>query len=275
MRLKHMRSGGNRNDVIKFTSHNAQRAKQSGVGGATLESLSEEKTIELRTEKENTQLSDCITDTVRLWRRHHLTYSQTGYVVKKVRKSLELADDRPKVRIIQRLSQQEVEAIINHAYSITGKYGLMIKTLFFTGLRVNEFVNVRIDHVNLLENEIFVSKGKGDKQRYVPIPTFLKHELTIHIGERRTGYLFESNKHTKFSTRRIQQIVKQVASEVGITRPVYPHLLRKSIATFLLNRGMSIDKVQQLLGHSKLETTQIYAQTSIGSMKEDYQRLVQ
>ena len=151
----------------------------------------------------------------------------------------------------------------------------MIKTLFYTGVRVNEFVNIKVDNVNLGEDEIFVSKGKGDKQRTVPIPPYVKHELILHIGVRRTGYLFESNKHTKFSTRRIQQIVKQVAFEVGITRPVYPHLLRKSIATYLLSRGMPIDQVQQLLGHSKLETTQIYAQTSIGSMKEVYQRLIE
>ena len=75
-----------------------------------------------------------------------------------------------------------------------------------------------------------------------------------------------------YSPRRIQQIVKETAAEAKITKRVYPHLLRHSIATTLLERGMTLEQIQKLLGHSKLETTQIYAESTPEMIKESYQR---
>lgn len=220
-------------------------------------------------------LREVIEETIKLWRKHHLDYNQISYITKTARKNLIIARIKQGSHIIQRLSQSEVESIINLAYQKKGSYGLIIKVLFFTGVRVNELVNIKVEHINLAENEIYVAMGKGGKQRYVPIFPFLKQEIITHLGTRANGYLFESRLNDKFSTRRIQQIVKQISKEAGINRNVYPHLFRKSIATFLLNKGMPIDQVQQFLGHSKLETTQIYAQTSIQNLKDNYQKLIE
>lgn len=229
---------------------------------------------EFHTENEKAKLNEVIEDTAKLWRKHHLDYNQVSYVTKQLRKVLDIKLSKSKIQVIQRLSQEEVQSIINLAYEKKGGYGLIIKTLFFTGCRVNELVNIKVEHINFNENEIYIAEGKGDKQRYVPIFPFLKQELHTHLGDRRQGYLFESRLDNKFSTRRIQQIVRQVSKEAGISRNVYPHLFRKSIATFLLNKGMPIDQVQKFLGHSKIETTQIYAQTSIQSLKDNYQKLI-
>ena len=70
----------------------------------------------------------------------------------------------------------------------------------------------------------------------------------------------------------MQQIVKDVAERAGITKRVYPHLLRHSVATTLLERGMPIDQIQKFLGHSKLETTQIYAESTTEMIKDSYRR---
>src|SRR6266446_2913631 len=75
-----------------------------------------------------------------------------------------------------------------------------------------------------------------------------------------------------YSSRRIQQIVKETATQAEITKHVYPHLLRHSVATTLLERGMPIEQIQKFLGHSKLETTQLYAESSTQMMRESYQR---
>lgn len=229
---------------------------------------------EFHTLSEKAKLKDVIEETTKLWRKHHLDYNQVGYITKQVRKNLSISRIKPRTQIIQRLSQEEVQAIINLAYQKKGLYGLIIKVLFFSGCRVNELVNIKVEHINFSENEIYIAEGKGHKQRYIPIFPFLKQELMTFLADRRQGYLFESRLNDKFSTRRIQQIVKQVSKEAGINRPVHPHLFRKTIATFLLNKGMPIDQVQQFLGHSKLETTQIYAQTSIQNLKENYQKLI-
>jgi integrase/recombinase XerD len=79
-------------------------------------------------------------------------------------------------------------------------------------------------------------------------------------------YLFETNRATRYAPRRIQQIVKETATQAEITKQVYPHLLRYSGATPLLERGMPIEQRQKFLGHSKLETTQVYAESSTEMM---------
>jgi len=85
-------------------------------------------------------------------------------------------------------------------------------------------------------------------------------------------FLFESNRNLPFSPRRIQQIVKVTAEKAGITKKVHPHLLRHTVTTFLLEKGMSLEQIQKFLGHSKLETTQIYAESSTEMIKDSYQQ---
>lgn len=74
------------------------------------------------------------------------------------------------------------------------------------------------------------------------------------------------------SSLRIQQIIKETAADAQITKRVYPHLLRHSVATTLLERGLSIEQIQKFLGHAKLETTQIYAESSVEMIQESYQK---
>jgi integrase/recombinase XerD len=69
--------------------------------------------------------------------------------------------------------------------------------------------------------------------------------------------LFDTVQHTRYSPRRIQQVIKETAADAGSNKRVYPHLLRRSVATTLLERGVPIDQIQKFLGHAKLETTQI------------------
>lgn len=92
------------------------------------------------------------------------------------------------------------------------------------------------------------------------------------MGDRQTGYLFETNRHLPYSPRRVQQIVKATAEKAKITKRVYPHLLRHSVATTLLERGMLIEQIQKFLGHSKLETAQIYAESTTEMLKESFRR---
>jgi integrase/recombinase XerD len=135
-----------------------------------------------------------------------------------------------------------------------------------------EFVNITAEELFFDEQMILLSKAKGGKSRYVPILPELAQELRTHLGNRTVGYLFETIHHTPYSSRRIQQIIKETAEEAKITKRVYPHLLRHSVATTLLERGMPIEQIQKFLGHSKLETTQIYAESSAEMIQESYQK---
>jgi integrase/recombinase XerD len=82
------------------------------------------------------------------------------------------------------------------------------------------------------------------------------------VGDRRVGYLFESSRNLPYAARRVQQIVKAKAEKAKIKKRVYPHLLLHSVATTLLERRMPIEQIQKFLGHSKLETTQVYAEST-------------
>jgi integrase/recombinase XerD len=222
--------------------------------------------------KSSPSLVSVIAATKKLWRQYHLIYDQTHYVAKEVRRALAIERPKTRMRVVARLSREEERRLIAQAYRMQGSRGLLIKTLFQTGARVSEFVNIKANEVFFDEEMILISKAKGGKSWYVPILSQLAQELSTHLGDRTTGYLFETVQHAQYSPRRIQQVVKETAAEAQIIKRVYPHLLRHSVATTLLERGMPIEQIQKFLGHSKLETTQIYAESSAEMIKESYQR---
>jgi integrase/recombinase XerD len=222
--------------------------------------------------KLSSSLLPVIAATKKLWRQYHLTYDQTHYVAKEVRRALTIERPKTRTRVVARLSREEERQLIAHAYRMQGTRGLLIKTLFQTGARVSEFVNITANEVFFEEQMLLIAKAKGGKSRYVPILPQLAQELRTHLGNRTTGYLFETVQHTQYSPRRIQQIIKETAADAELTKRVYPHLLRHSVATTLLERGMPIEQIQKFLGHAKLETTQIDAESSAAMMKESYQK---
>jgi integrase/recombinase XerD len=217
-------------------------------------------------------LQEVIEATTKLWRKYHLNYDQVRYVSKEARKSLNIQRVKARKNVIERLSQDEEKRLIAQAYRDKSEHGLLIKTLFQTGARVSEFVSIKVADVYFDELMILIEKGKGNKSRYVPILPELAQELRTHLKDRKVGYLFESNRNLSFSARRIQQIVKATAEKAEISKKVHPHLLRHTVATFLLEKGMSLEQIQKFLGHSKLETTQIYAESTTEMIKDNFQK---
>jgi integrase/recombinase XerD len=157
-------------------------------------------------------------------------------------------------------------------HSAKAKSPLDLKSALATGARVSEFVNITANAVFFEEQMILISKAKGGKSRYVPILPQLAQELRTRLGHRSTGCLCETVRHTRYSPRRLQQIIKETAAGARINKRVYPHLLRHSVATTLLERGMPIEQIQKFLGHAKLETTRTYAESSTEMIKASYQK---
>lgn len=217
---------------------------------------------------EANSLREVVRETVKLWRRHHLTYDQTKHIVEDVRRELGLSAPRERRRTVDRLDREEVERLVEAAYRRASGYGLMVKTLFYTGARVSEFVNLRVVdlHLALDPPQVHIVHAKGGSDGYVPILPTLAQELRTHLAGRRTGHLFESNRHDHYTPRTVQLIVQDAARRAGIEKRVTPHLLRASVATLLLDAGMPLDQVQKFLRHKRIATIQIYAQTSLLSV---------
>ena len=127
---------------------------------------------------------------------------------------------------------------MGQAYRMPGGRGVLIKTLFQTGVRVSEFGHLQVPDVYVDEQMLLITQAKGGKQRSGPLRPALTHALRTSLRDRATGPLFGTMRHTPYSPRRIQHMVQETAVLAGITSRVSPHLLRHSVATTLLERGM-------------------------------------
>ena len=146
---------------------------------------------------------------------------------------------------------------------------LMISLIYACGFRVSELTQLKIQDINLPEKTGHIRQAKGHKDRIFNIPDFLfdsiKYQLESQIS-RNQIYLF-SGRTGKISTRNIQKIVSQASKRAGL-KDIHTHTLRHSFATHLLESGTDIRKIQELLGHSNLSTTQIYTHVSNEELKK-------
>lgn len=164
------------------------------------------------------------------------------------------------------LSKEEIKKLIQSAP--TEKTRLIIKLLYSCGLRVSELTNLKKKNINLNEKSCWIRKGKGSKDRFIPLPNILLNEIKNQIKKTDSEYLFSKKDKTKLSTRNIQKIIKNTSKKANINKDVTPHKLRHSYATHLLDEGTDIRLIQELLGHASISTTQIYTHVSKEQLKK-------
>jgi len=163
------------------------------------------------------------------------------------------------------LSIKEIKKMIEATSNI--KHLLIIKLLYGCGLRVSEIINLKKGDLNFDEGLIKICLAKGKRDRFVKIPFSISKDLENYSKVVNERYLFPSNRGGKLTIKTIQKIVQNSARKAKIKKRVYPHLLRHSFATHLLEQGTDLRVIQKLLGHSDIKTTQIYTQISQASIK--------
>ena len=163
------------------------------------------------------------------------------------------------------LTPEEIRSMINSTNNI--KHKLIIKFLYGCGLRVSELISLRKEDFNFNENLLKIKLAKGRKDRFVKIPASLKEEISKYIDITNSDFVFESARGGKLTTKTIQLIIKNATKKAEIKKRVYPHLLRHSFATHLLEQGTDLRIIQKLLGHSSIKTTQIYTQVTQQSIR--------
>ena len=167
------------------------------------------------------------------------------------------------------LTKTEVKKLIDSTTRKKSK--LILSMLYACGFRVSEIVNLKINDLDFNEKTGHIRQAKGRKDRIFNIPEFLLKDLKKESEKQdrlNREYLFTNAKGDKMSTRNIQKIVQKTTQKSGIKKKTHPHTLRHSFATHLLESGVDIRKIQELLGHADLSTTQIYTHISTEELKK-------
>jgi len=160
------------------------------------------------------------------------------------------------------LSKEEVKSLIDVCFN--EKSRLLVQLLYSSGLRVSECLKLRFQDVDFKENVCVVKQGKGKKDRVTLLSINFADKLKVYLEREgiNNGLIFHNRDGAALSARNVQKIVSNAAKRAGINKAVTPHKLRHSFATHLLDSGVSIRIIQELLGHSNLQTTQIYTRVS-------------
>lgn len=191
--------------------------------------------------------------------------------------------DTPKKskKLPQVLSHKDVDMLLDslnedNEYEIRNK--AMIELLYASGLRVSELLNLKLNDIHLTMNLVqFI--GKGNKERIVPIGEEAVSSIRKYLIDARNilnknhlakDYVFLNNLGTAMSRQGFYKVLKLQALKAGISSDISPHKLRHSFATHLLENGVDLRFVQELLGHENISTTQIYTHVNKKRLKEVY-----
>jgi integrase/recombinase XerC len=149
----------------------------------------------------------------------------------------------------------------------------VLELLYASGLRVAELAALDADDVDVAERTVRVL-GKGRKERIVPFGARAAHRLDAYLTRRgpARGPLFTNGRGRRLTVRTVHRIVREAARRAGLSRRVSPHTLRHSFATHLLDGGADLRAIQELLGHSRLATTQRYTHVGSDRLMQVYDR---
>jgi len=197
----------------------------------------------------------------------------------------------PRVPSIEQLNRA-VDSITDDAASWPARDKAILEMLYGCGIRNAELVGLNLDDIHWA-NEAILVRGKGQKQRYVPLGDAAAHALREYLSERTARLAAAAQHHpvatpalflnlqlrgvtkggqARLTTRSVGRIVKRIAILRGLSSDVHPHTLRHAFGTHLLEEGADLRAIQELLGHERLSTTQRYTQLTAAQLTEVYDR---
>ncbi|MGD9958682.1 MAG: site-specific tyrosine recombinase XerD [Nocardioides sp.] len=186
----------------------------------------------------------------------------------------------PAKRLPKALPLSEVEAILEAAGSPGTTLALrdraLLEVLYGTGARISEAVGLDVDDLDLEEGTVLL-RGKGGKERLVPVGSFAREAVTTYLVRARpdlvaagkgTPAMFLNARGGRLSRQSAWSVLVKAADRADVTADVSPHTLRHSFATHLLDGGADVRVVQELLGHASVTTTQVYTLVTVDNLRE-------
>jgi integrase/recombinase XerD len=188
----------------------------------------------------------------------------------------------PAKRLPKALALSDVEAILEAAGAAGTILALrdraLLEVLYGTGARISEAVGLDVDDLDL-EHETVLLRGKGSKERIVPVGRFAREAVEAYLTRARpelvstgsgTPAMFLNARGGRLSRQSAWTVIVRSAERAGVRAEVSPHTMRHSFATHLLEGGADVRVVQELLGHASVTTTQVYTLVTVDSLREVY-----
>lgn len=172
-------------------------------------------------------------------------------------------------------TEEEMRAFYQYVWQTRNMTDLvLIKTLFYTGVRVSELVTIRRTDVDLERCQIRIHRGKGDKDRQVPFPQSFRELLGLHMQQmhaKGATYLFESMRKHPYTDRGVRKMLEHYAHAAGITHSLSPHKWRHFLLTWLKKQGIDDALIQPYSGHESRQSLEIYSRLSLADAQKVYE----
>lgn len=168
------------------------------------------------------------------------------------------------------LKPKEIELIRLDNNSFRDK--VLFETLYSSGIRVSECVKLNWDDINFITNELKVIKGKGNKTRITKISIKTNILLQRYKKQRNDNdkWVFQSNYKQRMSKETVERSIKKLGERIGIEIVLTPHKLRHTFATTLSRKGVAVEIIKELMGHSDINTTMRYVEVDRGNIDYNY-----
>ncbi|MBF0316465.1 MAG: tyrosine-type recombinase/integrase [Oligoflexia bacterium] len=218
-----------------------------------------------KNEKVKSPISETISLVARNVNRHKLSYDQLRFIMKMVREKCQLTHPKTSKKLPEMPRREEIDSFYGNISNPIHR--LIFECLEGTGLRIQELCNLRVTDIDFDNNTLFVRQGKGHKDRVAIIGNTIKEKLLIYLDGRNNHYLFESSRHTKYSTRRIQQLCSRYSK--SISNRITCHTFRHLFITNLAENNVSREIREIVVGHAKnSKAHDCYLHLSLGGSKE-------
>lgn len=215
----------------------------------------------------------------KLLRTERPDYPYLKSVFRALREELEITVPRKEVRLPEIPTEEEMRSFYQAVWHCRNFADMvLIKTLFYTGIRVSELVTIRLDEVDVERCQIRITRGKGSKDRQVPFPHSFRELLALHIGRMRKKeamYLFESVRKHKYTDRGARKMLARYAAQAGITRSMSPHKWRHFLFTWLKKEGIDDALIQPYSGHATRQSLEIYSRLSLADAQGAYDQAME
>ena len=210
------------------------------------------------------------------FRAERADYSYLKSVFRALREELEVPVPREPQRLPEVPTEEEMRRFYQAVWNCRNFADMvLIKILFYTGVRVSELVTILLDEVDIERCQIRITQGKGSKDRQVPFP--FRELLALHMERMRDKgavYLFESVRKHKYTDRGVRKMLTRYATQAGITRSMSPHKWRHFLFTWLKKEGIDDALIQPYSGHATRQSLEIYSRLSLADAQPSYDQVM-